>query len=1113
MAKKSNKLINTLKWYSPTNRKTRYYFNKDGTPKTIVRTGGSSGGGGLSGGGGRNPSQLKNYYKYYTGDGTVWAAINSMALNTVMTGYTIHSNDDKAKKVITNFCRNTDIESYMTYAMIYALVFGDSFVELVYRKDGKHLSRFKLFDPVTMNVNYDNYGDVINYQQEVGGQKQKPLDPKFVFHLNVFPKSDSPYGISLIEPSKDTIMRKVNTDTAIANAIIKHGTSKYVATIGTEKEKQLPPKRVMDKIKADLEDISGQNEFVIPWNVKIDTIDEKGVQGVEEYFNYFQTQAITGLMCPEEALGLGKGPLHPDTEIFVKDKGFLKITEVNEGDEILTYNQNTGEMEFQVNKKNWTYPVNEELYHFKGQTYDLITTDDHRMFYRGQHKDNFDVTTAGKLPTRFEMMVGGFKWTGVDKDYEIIPEMEVLVGDRWHEGVTHQVAIQEEKRIPMDIWLEFLGYFISEGYTTINEDGYTVGIRQYPGNDYNKMKDCISKLPFKVNIYEDRLTIHSKQLSKYLEPLGKSYNKYIPEHIKSLPSDKLEILYNALMVGDGCQNNYFTSSKQLANDVQEIILKMGYGSTIYERDRIGQDVIIHGKRTGKCNYIQYTVTKNEKNLTPEVCIKDTKGHKSTLHKEHYKGLVHCVTVDNGLIIARYNGKVSVTGNSTEACNDKETEVLTKRGWKHYWELNNDDYFATYNPTTEKYEWHQAYDSVDKFVYDHDGEMIRFKGRKMDMLVTPNHRIWANKNPTTTKENWKFYEAQEIYNSNSKWAIKSKSTFNDEDDNLDEEIINKMKFIGYFVSEGSINKDEPYCRLSQKKEPSAQRMKEVIYYFDERFKESHTEEKGYEWHLYDVGLYKWLKQFGNNCYDRHISREILNMKPSYLKHLLFAAIDGDGTYDKRHGRKNCEYATTSEQLADDILEIAVKCGYRASKMFSPDNRENRKGMWRVRIDLSDRDYVVISPKENCTKEYYKDKVYSLNVPNHIYVTRRNGRVAIQGNTALVKATLYERTIKSFQIRLARQIEKQIFSRVLESEGINPDDVYVTLKFKSVTEQDETQRAKWVANLLDAFKNTDKKPLTINEVRSMFDKEPIDEPWADSLDWSLKSNKEDKDDKGS
>ena len=43
----------------------------------------------------------------------------------------------------------------------------------------------------------------------------------------------------------------------------------------------------------------------MPGLVDVKTIDERGIAGVEEYFNYFQTQLIIGLLCPEEALGLG----------------------------------------------------------------------------------------------------------------------------------------------------------------------------------------------------------------------------------------------------------------------------------------------------------------------------------------------------------------------------------------------------------------------------------------------------------------------------------------------------------------------------------------------------------------------------------------------------------------------------------------------------------------------------------------------------------------------------------------------------------------------------------------------------------------------------------------
>lgn len=148
--------------------------------------------------------------------------------------------------------------------------------------------------------------------------------------------------------------------------------------------------------------------------------------------------------------------------------------------------------------------------------------------------------------------------------------------------------------------------------------------------------------------------------------------------MKELCPKQLRILYDALMLGDGSYNNYSTTSKRLADDVQEILIKMGYGSSIYYRDsRVGRDVVIHGKVTGKCNWPEYAVTRNEGQMTPEVRITNIKGHKSILTKEHYDGNVYCVTVDNGLILTRLDGKCIITGNSTEA-SARVREILHER---------------------------------------------------------------------------------------------------------------------------------------------------------------------------------------------------------------------------------------------------------------------------------------------------------------------------------------------------------------------------------------------------------------------------------------------------
>ena len=280
------------------------YLTDDGRPRTLVRTGTSKSS--MFSSQERSLSSLRTYWDYYSGDGTIFAAVNTTAWNTVMTGYNLISKNDDAKKAVQKFLDRVDFEKAARQATLNTLIFGDGFIEKVLTKKGD-ISRLKVIDSRTMNINTDEYGDTLSYQQEISGKKQPEIEPEYITHIRFFEIPGSPYGLSLIAPNKDTIDRKVSTDEALFNAIKRHGTLKWVASVGSEKDGQIPPDSVMDDIKEKLEDIESKNEFVVPWFIDLKTIDEQGIEGVEEYFNYFQTQLVIGLLCPEEALGLGKG--------------------------------------------------------------------------------------------------------------------------------------------------------------------------------------------------------------------------------------------------------------------------------------------------------------------------------------------------------------------------------------------------------------------------------------------------------------------------------------------------------------------------------------------------------------------------------------------------------------------------------------------------------------------------------------------------------------------------------------------------------------------------------------------------------------------------------------
>ncbi len=287
--------------------KIKYYDKTTGKPKTTVKTGAKQGFGGGMAREVRTKALLENYWNYYTGEGTIWAAVNSIAFSTIMVGYDIISNDPEAKRIIENWCRKVNLQQHMLDNVTYALVLGDGFMEIIGNKKGEP-SNLKVVDPKTMEIEFDDYGIVQSYKQSLG-IRDKSTVPKLeverICHLKLFSRPDSPYGIALLKANMNAIKDKIRVDQALTAAIIRHGTSKLVFSVGSEKDGQIPGAEILNAIEKEVEDMDEKNELIVPWNVNVYPIDEKGIQGVQDYYGFNRSQVIVGMLCPEEVLGLG----------------------------------------------------------------------------------------------------------------------------------------------------------------------------------------------------------------------------------------------------------------------------------------------------------------------------------------------------------------------------------------------------------------------------------------------------------------------------------------------------------------------------------------------------------------------------------------------------------------------------------------------------------------------------------------------------------------------------------------------------------------------------------------------------------------------------------------
>lgn len=339
---------------------------------------------------------------------------------------------------------------------------------------------------------------------------------------------------------------------------------------------------------------------------------------------------------------------------------------------------------------------NGKMYKVHNKCVDLLVTPNHKMYVK--RKEYNKLTGKSKLGTEYRRekaidIIGkqrwykkNAKWLAPDLDYFVLPEYIPKIN-------TDRQYI--ELRINMDNWLEFFGYYLAEGHS----NGYRVSIKQSKSKHpekFAKIKKCLEKLPFGFSISkrEKEFEINDVQLATYLKQFGKSYEKYIPNYIKMLSSRQLRILFDAMMLGDGCIRDnvwtYTSSSKKLRDDMQEICLKIGYAGDYVTIPEHEQYSIISKKNIHVREH--YTITIKRKQVEPR--NRQAWSHIADCFEEglvDYSGKVYCVNVQNHVIYVRRNGKTVWSCNS-----DKET----RKSW--YENLDAIKLFTDNNPDVKDF---------------------------------------------------------------------------------------------------------------------------------------------------------------------------------------------------------------------------------------------------------------------------------------------------------------------------------------------------------------------------------------------------------------------------
>ncbi|MHA1860806.1 MAG: anaerobic ribonucleoside-triphosphate reductase, partial [Candidatus Ranarchaeia archaeon] len=344
-----------------------------------------------------------------------------------------------------------------------------------------------------------------------------------------------------------------------------------------------------------------------------------------------------------------------ETEILTVS-GWKPFRDLTTEDVVYTRNSN-GEIELHKPFRLFEYKWDGLLYHFKTDSLDLLVTPNHRMLV--EHIETHEQCFVEAKD--FDCEKHGIPPSSVWRAKEQL--LFRLTPDKNHDkkSVKKRISSEDELEIPMEEWLKFFGVWLASGDLENGENSKRcVSLPQYDNGLSEDIRLLLERLPFKWRTNENKFMIYSDPLWGYLAQL-KNEEKSIPEEIKSLAPHQLKTLLEWMTKINGHDNEtkgarkspeatYWASSRKLAEDLQEIVMKSGQLGIVTAFGGFEQ------KHTNTSTSSQpYCVkVKREKlyRLRPE-----------NISKEYYKGKVYCCEVKNNTIMVRRRGRAVWCGNS------------------------------------------------------------------------------------------------------------------------------------------------------------------------------------------------------------------------------------------------------------------------------------------------------------------------------------------------------------------------------------------------------------------------------------------------------------------
>lgn len=345
----------------------------------------------------------------------------------------------------------------------------------------------------------------------------------------------------------------------------------------------------------------------------------------------------------------GDGDCADEKTEVLTDKGFVPWPDYNWTDLLATVNPMTHALEFQAPFEKHVKEYDGPLVYSSNKRVDFAVTPGHEMYVRKWDErrrtlsNDYSFVKAGELGWYSGLLAAPAGWVGTG-----LVELEII-GDRKYDGndliALVSLIVSDGYAGGSDAtknWVSFC-CFREDRRAAVEELAHRVGFQESPSRRGVWCR------------YDAAALAEWVRKTCYTSGELRSHNKRVPALVKCASMRQIEHFLTWFGDKDHVQDRevYYSASKRLVDDLQELLLRVGRRGTICTRpprvnDRNSTGKVFHGQGS-------YTVVVSK---TERLCLE----RKKHIEQERYKGPVFCAGVPNHTLITRRNGTILCSSN-------------------------------------------------------------------------------------------------------------------------------------------------------------------------------------------------------------------------------------------------------------------------------------------------------------------------------------------------------------------------------------------------------------------------------------------------------------------